>query len=351
MKSNVKTAVMTGALEAKVIERTLPKLKGHDVLVKVAACNICTSEYGVFNGSRTNRPFPLVYGHEWAGYVEAVGEEVVSVEVGDYVASGYDYNPYSIPSRDGRTGECPYVSGANKDNGDGTFGNPGCAEYTVISEVALYKMDKGVDPSAAAFLEPVGTVCNGLRHMDMAFGESLLIIGAGTMGILNALVARAYGLNVFVSEMMENKINTARALGLTVINPKETDIEAYIKEKTQGQGVDGVVIAVGATPAYDQAIKLVKNKRGKLLLFAAGYPSPELNIDANNIHYRRMKVIGCYGADYMDFKMAASLINRKAINLEPLIDEKFGLEDIQKAMEASIVPGKYRVSVLCNHLQ
>ena len=84
----VKTAVLREAGKAEVIDRELPELSGHEVLVKVAADNICTSEYGAFNGSR-NRPTPLVFGHEWAGTVVEVVSVVSIVEVGEYVASGY----------------------------------------------------------------------------------------------------------------------------------------------------------------------------------------------------------------------------------------------------------------------
>ena len=100
-----KTAVLTAVEQAEVIDRELPELGDHDVLVKVDANNICTSEYGAFNGAR-KRPLPLTFGHEWAGTVMGVGAQVESVKVGDYVASGYQYDPYSEPSREGRTSEC-----------------------------------------------------------------------------------------------------------------------------------------------------------------------------------------------------------------------------------------------------
>ena len=133
----VKTAVLREAGKAEVIDRELPEFSGHEVLVKVAADNICTSEYGAFNGSR-NRPTPLVFGHEWAGTVVEVGSEVSSVEVGDYVASGYYYDPYTIPSREGRTSECTHLMSADHPNPDGFYGTAGCAEYVVSSEVACY---------------------------------------------------------------------------------------------------------------------------------------------------------------------------------------------------------------------
>ena len=144
-----KTAVLTAVETAEVIDRELPELGEHDVLVKIDANNICTSEYGAFNGAR-KRPLPLVFGHEWAGTVVEVGSAVDSVAVGDYIASGYQYDPYSEPSREGRTSECTKLQSADHPNPDGYFGNAGCANYAVAKEVACYKIDKGIDPSVAA---------------------------------------------------------------------------------------------------------------------------------------------------------------------------------------------------------
>ena len=111
-----KTAVLTAVETAEVIDRELPELGEHDVLVKIDANNICTSEY--------------------AGTVVEVGSAVDSVAVGDYIASGYQYDPYSEPSREGRTSECTKLQSADHPNPDGYFGNAGCANYAVAKEVA-----------------------------------------------------------------------------------------------------------------------------------------------------------------------------------------------------------------------
>lgn len=341
-----KTAVLTAVETAEVTDRELPELGEHDVLVKIDANNICTSEYGAFNGAR-KRPLPLVFGHEWAGTVVEVGSAVDSVAVGDYIASGYQYDPYSEPSRQGRTSECTKLQSADHPNPDGYFGNAGCANYAVAKEVACYKIDKGIDPSVAALLEPLGTCCAGFRRFGIEYGQTVVVIGAGTMGVLNALVAKAHGCRVIITEMMPKKLETAAKLGLETIDVSKCDPVERVRELTDGKGADGVIIAVGASGAYAQALEMAKEKRAHLLIFAAGYPAPKWELDPNTVHYRRMVIVGSYGADAVDFREAASMINMGAADFSRLVEEKIPLDKIQEAFEEACKPGMYRISVQC----
>ena len=341
-----KTAVLTAVETAEVIDRELPELGEHDVLVKIDANNICTSEYGAFNGAR-KRPLPLVFGHEWAGTVVEVGSAVDSVAVGDYIASGYQYDPYSEPSREGRTSECTKLQSADHPNPDGYFGNAGCANYAVPKQAACYKIDKGIDPSVAALLEPLGTCCAGFRRFGIEYGQTVVVIGAGTMGVLNALVAKAHGCRDIITEMMPKKLETAAKLGLETIDVSKCNPVEKVRELTGGKGADGVIIAVGASGAYAQALEMAKEKRAHLLIFAAGYPAPKWELDPNTVHYRRMVIVGSYGADAVDFREAASMINMGAADFSQLVEEKIPLDKIQEAFEEACKPGMYRISVQC----
>ena len=341
-----KTAVLTAVETAEVIDRELPELGGLDALVKIDANNSCTAEYGALNGAR-KRALPLVFGHEWAGTVVEVGSAVDSVAVGDYIASGYQYDPYSEPSREGRTSECTKLQSADHPNPDGYFGNAGCANYAVAKEVACYKIDKGIDPSVAALLEPLGTCCAGFRRFGIEYGQTVVVIGAGTMGVLNALVAKAHGCRVIITEMMPKKLETAAKLGLETIDVSKCDPVEKVRELTGGKGADGVIIAVGASGAYAQALEMAKEKRAHLLIFAAGYPAPKWELDPNTVHYRRMVIVGSYGADAVDFREAASMINMGAADFSQLVEEKIPLDKIQEAFEEACKPGMYRISVQC----
>lgn len=340
-------AVIEQERVVKVHERKIPELKADEVLIKNGACNICTTDYGQWTGARKNLKFPMAFGHEFSGTIVDMGSEVKGFGIGEPVGIGYDNCGKCEFCKKGLTSECVTLGeGRNKLSPDGYHGGFGCSEYVVKPYRSLFKMDPSIDPSEAAFVEPVGTVCQGLRKLRVSAGEKVVVIGAGTMGILNALALKAEGCDVLITEMMEKKLKVARNLGLHAVDVSKEDSVEKVKEWTDGRGADAVILAVGATAANDQALEMVKHLHGRILLFAAGYPAPELHVDSNLIHYRKMELIGTFSADLCDFKKAAELISEKKIDLSKLVEAKYPLDQVQEAFEAAVVPGAYRVSVV-----
>ena len=318
-----------------------------EVLIKNGACNICTTDYGQYTGARKNLMFPMAWGHEFAGTIVDMGSDVKEFEVGEMVGIGYDNCGECEFCKKGLTSECVTLgAGRNKLSPDGYHGGFGCSEYVIKPYRSLFKLNQNMDPSEAAFVEPVGTVCQGIRKLRVQQGEKIVVIGAGTMGVLNALVAKAEGCEVMITEMMDKKIEVAKELGLNVVDVKEKDPVEAVKEWTDGRGVDAVILAVGVTAANDQALEMIKRLHGRILMFAAGYPAPELHVDSNLIHYRKMELIGTFSADKCDFERAAELMREKKIDLSKLVEAKYKLDDVEQAFEAAIVPGAYRVSVV-----
>ena len=306
-----------------------------EVLIKNGACNICTTDYGQYTGARKNLMFPMAWGHEFAGTIVDMGSDVKEFEVGEMVGIGYDNCGECEFCKKGLTSECVTLgAGRNKLSPDGYHGGFGCSEYVIKPYRSLFKLNQNMDPSEAAFVEPVGTVCQGIRKLRVQQGEKIVVIGAGTMGVLNALVAKAEGCEVMITEMMDKKIEVAKELGLNVVDVKEKD------------PVEAVILAVGVTAANDQALEMIKRLHGRILMFAAGYPAPELHVDSNLIHYRKMELIGTFSADKCDFERAAELMREKKIDLSKLVEAKYKLDDVEQAFEAAIVPGAYRVSVV-----
>lgn len=344
---STKFAVMEGIRDVKVLERTLPELKPDEVLIKNGACNICTTDYGQWTGARKNLLFPMAWGHEFAGTIVEMGSEVKGFQIGEMVGIGYDNCGKCEYCKKGLTSECVLIgAGRNKVSPDGYHGGFGCSEYVIKPYLSLFKLDQSMDPSEAAFVEPVGTVCQGIRKLCVQPGEKVVVIGAGTMGVLNAMAARAEGCEVMITEMMQKKIVVAEELGLNVVDVSKKDPVEAVMEWTDGKGADAVILAVGATAANDQALAMIKRFHGRILMFAAGYPAPELHVDSNMIHYRKMELIGTFSADRCDFEKAARLMRERRIDLSKLVEAKFKLNDVEKAFEAAVVPGAYRVSIV-----
>src|SRR5699024_11947976 len=293
----------TKAKKAEVHEGNIPKTGANQVLIKQETCNICTTDYGQWLGIREHQHYPMAGGHEGAGVIIEKGENVrEELQIGDHVALAHDYCGECDKCQKGKTSECSEAFNPFRDqNKDGYYGHFGFGNYNTKNANAVIKMNTDLPFSEAGFLEPLATVVSGLKKLRVKPMEKIVVIGAGTMGILNALAVKALGAEVFITEMLDKKINTANKAGLNVIDIKKDDPVDRIKSITNGEGVDAVILAVGNTKANDQALEIVKKIEGRILLFAAGHPPPEMNVDSNLIHYRKLELIGTYGADIKDF--------------------------------------------------
>jgi len=338
--------VLTEKGHAEVRERPLPPVGPDEVLVKQEACNICTTDYQQWMGLREGRGYPMASGHESSGTVVEVGENVIDLKPGDRVSLAYVTCGICDGCKRGRGCDNNEI-GPKKISEDGYRGMFAYADYAVRPARALIKMRPDLSPSEAAFMEPLAAVVKGLEKLRVKPLETVVIVGAGTMGLLNAQAARALGCRVIVSELMENKIQTAREMGFDVIDGRACDPIEEVKRMTNGVGADAVVLAVAATAVNKQAFDLVKKLDGRILFFGAGYPVPELEIDSNVIHYRRLELIGTFGADLADFCTAADMLNQGVVDVSKLIEKnKYTLDQIQDAFAEAATPGKFRVSVL-----
>ena len=341
----MKFGILTEKGHAEVRERPLPPMDPEEVLVKQDACNICTTDYQQWLGQRESRGYPMAGGHESAGTVVAVGALVTDLAPGDRVA--LTYLTCGICEGCKRGTSCiSNAIGPHKISEDGYRGMFAYADYMVRPARALIKMDSTLNPSEAAFVEPLATVVKGLEKLRVKPLETVVVIGAGTMGLLNAQAARAMGCRVIVSELLENKLATARAMGFEVVDGNICDAVAETKRLTAGKGADAVILAVAAASANTQALQMVKQLDGRVLYFGAGYPAHVIEIDSNIIHYRRLELIGTFGAELRDFCTAADMLNGRAVDVSGLITARFPLEQIQAAYQEAATPGRFRVSIL-----
>jgi L-iditol 2-dehydrogenase len=338
--------VIVAPKKAEVHKRPVPEIKDNEILVKLEACNICTSDYGQWTGARGNQPFPSAGGHENCGIIIKKGSAVKdNLNVNDRVSFTYPFCGACDECRRGNTFSCRFGERFRKSE-DGYYGDFGFANYKVIDARFAVKMNLNLPAAEAAFLEPAATVVQGIKRLRIKPIETVVVIGAGTMGLLNAQVARVFGARVIITEVLERKLAKAGVLGFqNVIDASRTDPIKMVKDLTDGKGADAVVLAVGASSANQQAFEMAKQFEAKISFFAAGYPEPELKIGSNTIHYRKLEMIGMLGADAGDFLDAADMLNQKAINVQPLLEKSFPLKEIQKAYELATQPGMYRVTV------
>lgn len=345
----MKFGVILDKHKVEVHEHDIPEIKENQVLIQNKACNICTTDYQQWLGLRSHQKAPMAFGHENAGIVCKVGPEVRSVQIGDHVVSNV-YKPCLECANCRKNMNSMYCMNlCNKFNiADefGYYGLYGCGEYLVEDSKYIFKINSEIPFEQAGFCEPLATVIHGMNRLRIERGKKVLVIGVGTMGAINAQVARYYGADVIISDISEKKLSVLKEMGFNkLVNAREDDYIDKIKEYADGDGLSSIIIAVGTESAYSQAVKVV-SKGSKLLIFSSSYPEPSWDLTLNLIHYDLLEIIGTYGCSTMDYQCAVEMINSNNINVEKLVEDRYSLDEVKKAFEAATKQDSYRVSVL-----
>lgn len=339
----MRVGIMAGVKDIAVSDVAVPEAGPGEVLVRLHATAICTWEQRSYSGAQHNS-FPFVGGHEMAGEIAAFGPGVSSeLRVGDRVSLG--------PSSCGKCHWCltgqdrackHHYAGAVK-YGE-AWGPGGFAEFKAHPADGVYPIgDAPYDQ--AALSEPLSCALHGTRMLGIYVGEDVVVLGAGVMGLMNVIAAKKRGARVIVSEIDPERLARAGRMGADeLIDASTTDPVARVKELTGGRGAEAVIAAIGHQRANEQGMAMLAD-RGRYVLFAAAHPEPPLTLPPNELHNRETGVFGVVSKDKQDFYAASRLIRYGQVDLAPLIDLHYPLEQVAEAMDHAIRPGTYRVIV------
>ena len=337
----MKAAVITEVGTVEVQDIPIPELGPREVLVKIGAASICSWEQRTFVGKQ--KPgLPFFGGHENAGEVVAVAEGVTTVKPGDRVTLGPTQCGTCRACLRGEDKGCPehfqYFSLKGGDLGPGGF-----SEYKVHREDGCFPV--GDAPYELACLaEPLSCAVHAVRLMGMTQGDSAVVFGAGPMGLLNALVLNAAGVDVLLVDMDEERLELARANGISNTLRSSGDAVEDILQRYPG-GVDGVVTAIGSRAVNEQGLKILQ-PRGTLCLFASAHPVEPLEIDPNWVHNAEVRIIGAVSADISDHARATEMIRNGEIDLSPIMEKTYPLDQAQEAFEYLSAKPSYRVALI-----
>jgi len=270
MTAEMRAIVYRGPGDIRLDGIPVSGCRDDEIRIRVDACAVCGTDLkSRLHGNPKITP-PMVIGHELTGTVDTVGAKVEGFAIGDRIAMATSIS----------CGECAYCkrgwTNLCIDLAAMGFRYPGgMAEYTTIPARALrnghvVKVPAGVDPVHAALAEPVSCCVNALENCALAAGDTIVVIGAGPMGILNACVARILNARkVILADT--NPARLARAAGFgfdRLIDPASEDLARAVKDETDGLGADVVVVAAPAARPQEQALGMVR-KRGTVCLFAS----------------------------------------------------------------------------------
>lgn len=316
--------------EVRDIER--PEPMENEVEIKVMATGICGSELHLYHDNHTYTP-PVVVGHEFCGEIVRVGSKVTKWKVGDRVVSENNKQVCGVCEfcRTGRPILCPERKPV------GYKVNGGWTSYFCTPEYLLIKIPDNVSFNEAAMTEPVSVATQALIvRGTVKIGDVVLVQGCGTIGLINAMVAKAIGAKkvILTGTNVDERIRLpiARKLNIDVIvNVEKENLKDIVEKETDGLGLDVIVEASGADSAIYGMVDLLK-KTGTIV--AIGETArPDLTFPWVGAVFKSCTIAYSFGATYEAWKLALTLMGQKKIDLEPLITHEIPLEDFRSGFE------------------
>lgn len=338
MSTTMKAAVITAVNKVDVLEVPMPVIGPRDVLLKIKSAGLCTWEQRIYTG-QAKADYPFLGGHENAGEIAAIGELVTNVKVGDRVTMGSSACGTCRACLRGQDKGCAehFLNFSLK---GGHFGPGGFAEYKVHRSDGVFPVGSA-NWDEAALAEPLSCAIHAARLLDAKLGDTAVVFGAGTMGLMNLIVLKKSGLRVAVVDVNESRLEKARNLGADLTFASDGNIRTRIKDAFLG-GVDHAITAYGSDAVNQDALDVLNN-RGKICLFASAHPVTPFAIDPNVMHNKETSAVGVVSADRQDHAVATEMIAHGQVDLSPLIDVAYPINEAAAAFHRATSSPSYRV--------
>jgi L-iditol 2-dehydrogenase len=342
-------AVYRGQGRVDVETVDVPRIEPGEVLVRVAACGVCSTDIKKVELG-LQKP-PRIYGHETVGTIAEVGRSVRGWKPGDRVAV-YHHIPdrMSWYSQRGLYAQCPQYKKTGVTAGFEPAGG-GFAEYVrvmpwIVEGGGLVRIPSGVSFEEAVFIEPLNTCLKGIRTLDLDEENVVLVAGVGSIGLMMQQLAIREGASVIAADPIPGRLRVAKELGaVRTVDPRKEDIHAACLELTEGRGADrAIVAAVGAGPVRDT---LRATRPGAtILLFAQTHRDDEVAVDVGGICLDEKRVVGSYSASVEEADEAAQIVFRREIELRRLVTHRIPLQEAPKALEVAAQPADDVIKVV-----
>jgi 2-desacetyl-2-hydroxyethyl bacteriochlorophyllide A dehydrogenase len=326
----MQAAVFHGADDLRVEEVGRPSAGPGEVLLKVARCGICGTDSHIVRGRFPAPNLPLIIGHEFAGTVVEVGAGVHHVQIGDRATADINIAcGMCWFCRHNSKLFCPSVRQL------GVHDAGGMAEYVVAPAANVYWLPTTMPFDHAAFIEPLACAIHGQDRVGVGVGETVLIIGAGPMGLVHTAMSRLRGAGkVIVSEPDAQRRSRAHAIGSDIeFDPLGDAGLEPVLEATDGRGADVVIEAVGSTRTYMQAIEMAR-RGGRVLAYGAAPPDATIDVKPFEIYTKELTIVGSYAGTYETWPKAIDLIANGRFDPSCIVDSVRPLTDVMAAIES-----------------
>jgi len=331
--STMKAAVLNKPFDMEIKQIAIPTPKADEVLLKVYCIGVCGSDVHYYEHGKIGRYVvekPIILGHELAGDIVAVGEQVTNVSVGDRVAvePGVTCGRCEY-CKGGRYNLCPDVVFMATPPVDGAW-----AEYVTIRSDFVFKLPDTMSYEEGALLEPLSVGLHAMKRAGVTPADRVLVTGLGPIGLLAVQAARIFGVKeIYATDVMPFRQELALEMGVTaVLNPATMDVKSKLDELTGGAGVDVVVETSGNAGAIASTIPTVK-RGGRVVL--VGLPvADQIGIDIGSLVDAELNVYGLFR--YANtYPGAIAALGGGNYPIEKVITHKFSLDQTKEAVEVA----------------
>jgi len=305
-----------------------PTPRPDEVLVRVGACGICGTDLHIIDGDSPLARYPIIPGHEFAGEVVALGSDVAqrygkeNITVGSRIAVEPNlYCGYCDSCRTGHENLCLNYAAL------GVTTNGAVAQYVTVPVAKAYALPDNMSFREGALIEPVSCAVHGMHILNPRSGDTFLIVGAGTMGVLLLqLAVRGGASRVAMVDVNAQRLALAEQLGPT---RTYSDIKQALKDEPLG--FNCVIDATGVAPVIENAFMAVK-RGGKLLIFGVASNEARISLSPFRIYNDEITIIGSM-AVLFSFQAALDLISSGVINTEAMLTKALPLQDFLEALD------------------
>ena len=334
----MKAVVLYGPKQVAVGELPIPTINANDVMIRVAYCGLCGSDFHKVEGKKNTHPvtYPVALGHEISGVVEKVGDNVTDFKVGDRVTVDPNWS----------CGKCKYCKSGKPsfcENGRGVV--KGLAEFVVSPEENVYRLPNTLPLRLATLTEPLACCIHGIDLLNIRQGERVALIGFGAIGALMLQLIRKAGAGeILVVEYNEDRRNLAKELGANYFfSAKDTvALNEYAKENI----VDKVIECVGKSSAHKTALEIA-GKGATVVMFGVADNSEKTEVSFYEAFTKELTIKTSF-INPNTTNRAIALLKENAIDVEKTISAQLTMDETPKEFLSPKFSRQGKVLVVVN---
>jgi L-iditol 2-dehydrogenase len=325
----MKAAVFCGKNEIQVKDINIGSVGPGEVKIKVEACGVCGTDLHIYEGAggAAKCEPPTILGHEFSGVVCEVGSGVKAFKPGDRVCvDPNDMCGSCYYCKIGKAHFCENMIGI------GTTTNGGFAEFCIVREKQVYKIGENLSFEEGAMAEPVACCLHGIDLTGIETGDTVMVIGGGTIGLIMLQLAKLSGASTLIMvEPVKSKRDMAEKFGANItIDPFNQSVQDVL-DSYAIRAVNAVIECVGNKSTMQDAIKYV-GKGGTAMLFGLTHPECEIPLLPFDVFKREIAIKASFINPYTQNR-AVSLLQSGKINVKDLITDVIKLDEINNVFE------------------